>query len=98
MDFEVQYGNAKPPLAEFFPGDLRPLERDWWAGNREGYDAVRKSQKWRGIPRSARANLKRSVDEETEAQAKASGAQISPGVPITTGSSRSPSYINKDGV
>ncbi|KAH8882216.1 hypothetical protein GQ53DRAFT_812287 [Thozetella sp. PMI_491] len=57
MDYHAVYGNGTALLKEFFPGDLRPLESAWWAGETEGYDAERRAVEWRGNPRSNRENL-----------------------------------------
>jgi hypothetical protein len=52
MDLEVSYnGLGKRLLEEFFPGELRDDEREWWKGNRQRYDSIRIEQGDRGQPR-----------------------------------------------
>ncbi|KAH9206421.1 hypothetical protein DL95DRAFT_249776, partial [Leptodontidium sp. 2 PMI_412] len=51
MDFEITYNCGRPLLNQFFPGELRPDEKDWWNGNQDPYDKVREDQKYRGVPR-----------------------------------------------
>ena len=52
MDLEDALQCARPLVQEFFPGDLRPDEKEWWDnGNREPYERKRNSEiRWRGIP------------------------------------------------
>lgn len=62
MDFETVYQQAGPLLTEFFPGKLRPLEEQWWHGQKENdkdpYDEERKKHGLaRGTPKRFESNL-----------------------------------------
>lgn len=62
MDFETVYQKAGPLLTEFFPGKLRPLEEQWWHGQKENdkdpYDDERKKHELaRGTPKRFQSNL-----------------------------------------
>jgi hypothetical protein len=54
MDLEVTFPGYAPFLIdEFFPGELREDEKEWWKNKRDRYDDKRCSDsKRRGIPRS----------------------------------------------
>lgn len=51
MDFQSTYGMGIPLLKEYFPGDLRPAEQKWWAGDCAEYEDARSKDKTRGEPR-----------------------------------------------
>lgn len=56
MDLEVGYPKFGRTLRnEFFPGEIRDDERDWWAGNRQKYDRKRVEEN-RGSPRCSMPN------------------------------------------
>lgn len=52
MDFYTVYPTlSRCLLREFFPGPLREVEEQWWNGNFEPYDQLRRSDPTRGTPR-----------------------------------------------
>ncbi|KAK3986850.1 hypothetical protein QBC44DRAFT_247259 [Cladorrhinum sp. PSN332] len=51
MDFHSTYKRGAPLLKEYFPGDLRPAEQQWWNGEYTEYEKARSTNKERGEPR-----------------------------------------------
>jgi len=72
MDLEVTYnGLGMRLLEEFFPGELRQEEKDWWNGNREQYEKVRTQQGDRGQPRQVgKENREKPGPPQTPKQAE----------------------------
>lgn len=59
MDLQATWGCGEHLVAEFFPGSLRPAEKEWWAGNKTAYEEERrKNALTRGIPRYESCNPK----------------------------------------
>ena len=63
MDFQYTYQYGRPLLREFFPGDLRPEEDEWWNGKPDAYDKVREAERRRrGVPRRFLPPIKTTSD------------------------------------
>jgi hypothetical protein len=65
MDFDFTYKCGRPLLAAFFPGDLRPDEKDWWDGKPNAYDKAREEDRGiRGVPRRFLPPIKTASDPD----------------------------------
>ena len=65
MDFEITYQCGRPLVDEFFPGELRGDEKEWWRNNPDPYDKEREENSTsRGVPRRYLPPIKSTSDPQ----------------------------------